>query len=88
MLRELNGLTQDEMAEKLKMTTKGYTRIEHDLGNPNLPKIEKIAKIFDYDCAGIFGFLRKWRKFLHFQQQQPNQRQQWAELLSFWKTRK
>ena len=63
MLRELNGLTQDEMAEKLKMTTKGYTRIEHDLGNPNLPKIEKIAKIFDMTALEFLDFCENGASF-------------------------
>ena len=63
MLRELNGLTQDEMAEKLKMTTKGYTRIEHDLGSPNLPKIEKIAKIFDMTALEFLDFCENGASF-------------------------
>lgn len=63
MLRELNGLTQDEMAEKLEMTTNGYTQIERNIGNPNLPKIEKIAAIFNMTTLEFLDFCENGATF-------------------------
>lgn len=62
-LRELKGLTQEEMAEKLKMTTNGYTQIERNIGNPNLPKIEKIAKVFDMTTLDFLDFCENGATF-------------------------
>lgn len=62
-LREINHLTQEEMAEKLNMTTNGYTQIEHDITNPNLPKIEKIAKIFDMTTLEFLDFCENGATF-------------------------
>ncbi|ULJ69584.1 helix-turn-helix domain-containing protein [Wielerella bovis] len=62
-LRELNGLTQDEMASKLEMTTNGYTQIERNVGNPNLPKIEKIAKVFDMTTLEFLDFCENGATF-------------------------
>lgn len=62
-LRELNGLTQDEMATKLEMTTNGYTQIERNIGNPNLPKIEKIARVFDMSTLEFLDFCENGATF-------------------------
>ncbi|HDL5208195.1 TPA: helix-turn-helix transcriptional regulator, partial [Mannheimia haemolytica] len=45
LLRENNHWTQDEMAQKLSMTTKGYAKIERGETISNLPKIEQIAEV-------------------------------------------
>lgn len=63
VLRELKGLTQDEMAEKLEMTTNGYTQIERNIGNPNLPKIEKIANVFDMTTLEFLDFCENGATF-------------------------
>lgn len=62
-LRELNNLTQEQMAEKLNMTTQGYALIEHDNSNPNLPKIEKIAKVFDMTTLEFLDFCENGATF-------------------------
>lgn len=62
-LRELKGLTQDDMAEKLNMTTNGYAQIERDVGNPNLPKIEKIAKVFEMTTLELLDFCENGATF-------------------------
>lgn len=62
-LRELNGFTQEDMAEKLAMTTNGYAQIERDLGNPNLPKIEKIAQVFDMTALEFLDFCENGANF-------------------------
>ncbi|STZ07495.1 HTH-type transcriptional regulator sinR [Moraxella caprae] len=62
-LRELKGMTQDELAEKLNMTPNGYGHIERNLGNPNLPKIEKIAKVFDMTTVEFLDFCENGATF-------------------------
>lgn len=62
-LREINNLTQEQMAEKLHMSTQGYALIEHDNGNPNLPKIEKIAKVFDMTTLEFLDFCENGATF-------------------------
>ncbi|UYZ68947.1 helix-turn-helix domain-containing protein [Moraxella bovis] len=62
-LRALKGFTQEHMAEKLHMTTDGYAQIERDVGNPNLPKIEKIAKIFDMTTVEFLDFCENGATF-------------------------
>lgn len=53
-LREFNQLTQDEMADKLSVSTSTYAKIEQgrraDLG---VLELEKIAQIFDMDLINL-----------------------------------
>lgn len=62
-LRELKDMTQDEVAEKLHMTTNGYRQIENNISNPNLPKIEKIAKVFDMTTLEFLDFCENGATF-------------------------
>lgn len=62
-LRELKNMTQEDMAEKLEMTTVGYQQIERNIGNPNLPKIEKIAKVFDMTTLEFLDFCENGATF-------------------------
>ncbi|MDW0616883.1 helix-turn-helix transcriptional regulator [Mannheimia haemolytica] len=55
LLRENNHWTQDEMAQKLSMTTKGYAKIERDETISNLPKIEQIAEVFNMDICELLS---------------------------------
>lgn len=45
------------------MTTDDYAQIEWDIGNPNLPKIEKIAKIFDMTMVEFLDFCENGATF-------------------------
>ncbi|HDL1594639.1 TPA: helix-turn-helix transcriptional regulator [Mannheimia haemolytica] len=56
LLRENNHWTQDEMAQKLSMTTKGYAKIERGETISNLPKIEQIAEIFNMDICELLSY--------------------------------
>ncbi|HDL3909859.1 TPA: helix-turn-helix transcriptional regulator [Mannheimia haemolytica] len=56
LLRENNHWTQDEMAQKLSMTTKGYAKIERGETISNLPKIEQIAEIFNLDICELLSY--------------------------------
>ena len=44
-LRELNDLTQSDMAEKLEMSLSGYAKIERGISQPNVAMLERIAKV-------------------------------------------
>ena len=62
-LRELKGMTQDEMAEKLNTCTNTYAQFERDIGNPNLPKIEKIESAFDMTTLEFLDFCENGATF-------------------------
>lgn len=52
-LREMNHWTQDEMAEKMKMSKSGYAKIERGESKVTTEKLEKIAAIFNIDIAEL-----------------------------------
>lgn len=56
LLRENNHWTQDEMAQKLSMTTKGYAKIERGETISNLPRIEQIAEVFNMDICELLSY--------------------------------
>lgn len=61
-LRELNNLSQEEMAEKLHMSIGGYSKIERGESTLNLNRLEQIAQIFNLDIiellqVGNHGFI-------------------------------
>lgn len=47
LLRQQKGLSQNEMARKLKMSTNGYGNIERGHTNVSLSKLTQLAAIFD-----------------------------------------
>lgn len=42
-------LTQQEMADKLKISKSHYVSIENGTGNPSVQILERFGKVFDYD---------------------------------------
>lgn len=54
ILREINQWTQEEMAEKLEMSTNGYAKIERGQSNLHLGKLKQIANIFQINIADLF----------------------------------
>ncbi|OOF84211.1 transcriptional regulator [Rodentibacter ratti] len=56
LLREDRQWTQEEMAQKLSMTTKGYAKIERGETISNLPRIEQIAEVFDMDICELLAY--------------------------------
>lgn len=56
LLRENNHWTQEEMAQKLSMTTKGYAKIERGETISNLPRIEQIAEVFNMDICELLAY--------------------------------
>ncbi|QLB40255.1 helix-turn-helix domain-containing protein [Mannheimia pernigra] len=56
LLRENNHWTQEEVAQKLSMTTKGYAKIERGETISNLPRIEQIAEVFNMDICELLAY--------------------------------
>lgn len=50
-IREINQWSQEEMAEKMKMSLNGYAKIERGETKLNLEKLNQIAQIFNMDAA-------------------------------------
>lgn len=55
LVRETHNWSQEEMADKLSMSTNGYAKIERGETQMNIPKLEKIAKIFDMDLVELLS---------------------------------
>ena len=56
VLRELNQFSQEEMANKLGMSTNGYAKIERGQRRLDLPKLEQIAEVFGMDLVDLLEF--------------------------------
>jgi transcriptional regulator with XRE-family HTH domain len=54
-MRQQKGWSQEEMAHRLNMSPNGYGNIERGHTNLNLPKLRKIAAIFDENMSEMFG---------------------------------
>lgn len=53
VIREVKQWSQEEMAEKMNMSTTGYSKIERGETKLNLHKLEKIAAIFNIDVLEL-----------------------------------
>lgn len=53
MLCEFNHFSQEEMAEKLNISTTGYAKIERGERGLNFAKLKKIAAVFDIEVADL-----------------------------------
>ncbi len=54
-VRESKSWSQEEMAEKLNMSTNGYARIERGETKPTIQKLEKIADTFGMDLVDLLS---------------------------------
>lgn len=57
-LRELrldSGMTQQQIAERLKIKQQSYARYEYGTGEPNLETVAELARIFDVSCDYLLG---------------------------------
>lgn len=59
-LRERQGWTQEDMADKLSLSVNGYAKIERGETRLTLQRLEQVAQIFDVDLADMF-----YRQDLH-----------------------
>lgn len=53
VMREMNQWTQEEVAEKLGMSTTGYAKIERGQTNVSVEKLKQIAAIFNINVAQL-----------------------------------
>lgn len=53
IMREMNQWTQEEVAEKLGMSTTGYAKIERGQTNVSVEKLKQIAQIFNVNVAQL-----------------------------------
>lgn len=57
--RTRKGLTQEVVADKLKMSLSNYAYIEQGKVNVNIPKLEKIAKVLEVDIFELLSIGEK-----------------------------
>ena len=69
-LRESKSLTQDEMAERLGMSTNGYAKIERGETRLTIPKLEQIVEVFDTDILELMSLGE--RNIVYFQESGNN----------------
>jgi len=55
LLRATKGWTQEQVAEKLKMSPNGYGSIERGETNVSLKRLKKIAEIYDIDLTELLA---------------------------------
>lgn len=65
LLRELNQLSQEQMAEKLHLTREGYAKIERGERGLDIVKLERIAAIFGMNAAELLAIGEKSTIWLH-----------------------
>jgi transcriptional regulator with XRE-family HTH domain len=58
-LRQAKGWTQEEVADKLKMSQNGYGCIERGETDVNLSRLEQIADLFDIKLSELLGLDEK-----------------------------
>lgn len=54
-IREVNQWSQEEMANKMNMSTNGYAKIERGETKLSLHKLEQIANIFNIDVLELMN---------------------------------
>lgn len=58
-MRQLQGWSQEDMADKLEMSVSGYAHIERGETDVQVSKLEKIAKAFGVDLLELLTFGEK-----------------------------
>lgn len=58
-LRQAKGWTQEEVADKLKMSQNGYGSIERGETDVNLSRLEQIAELFEIKLSELLGLDEK-----------------------------
>lgn len=56
LLREKNHLTQEDMANRLQLSTNGYANIERGETKLTFERLEQIAQIFDIDVTELVSY--------------------------------
>ena len=58
-IREQQQMTQEEMAEKLNLSTSGYSKIERGETKLQFEKLQQVANIFKIDLTDLIGWNEK-----------------------------
>ncbi|QPB42016.1 helix-turn-helix domain-containing protein [Rodentibacter haemolyticus] len=58
-MREMNQLTQEELAEKLNISVNAYSKIERGITKLSLDKLERIAQIFNINVSELYSAKEK-----------------------------
>ncbi len=58
-MRQLKGYSQEDIAEKLGMSVKGYSDIERGKTNLQMNRLEEIAQILEIDIFELLSFGEK-----------------------------
>jgi transcriptional regulator with XRE-family HTH domain len=58
-IRELKNLTQEHMADVLKMSQTGYGKIERDESDISLSRLEQISTVFEMKPEDLISFDEK-----------------------------
>ena len=70
LIREAKGLTQEQVAEKLEMSSNAYGNIERGENDPKLSKLEKIAEIFEISLSDLVDLTDKGTVTINFSNQE------------------
>ncbi|MBF0784042.1 XRE family transcriptional regulator [Muribacter muris] len=66
MLREENALSQEQMAEKMNISTNSYGKIERGETKLTLNKLEQIANIFNLDIVELISTDKNSYQITHY----------------------
>ncbi len=69
-LRETKSWSQEEMADKLGMSTNGYSKIERGETRLSLPKLEQIVQVLDTDIIELMSLGEK--NVIYFQENESH----------------
>jgi transcriptional regulator with XRE-family HTH domain len=72
LIREAKGLTQEEAAEKLKMSVNGYGDIERGVTDIKVSKLESIAGMLEIKLSELFELNEKSNFNVNFCKQKQN----------------
>ena len=59
LLRQVKGLTQEEVADKLNLSVNGYGKIERGECDVNLTRLEQLAGVFGIEPTELLGMADK-----------------------------
>lgn len=63
-MREINQLTQEQVAERLGMSINGYSKIERGKTKLSIDKLEQLAELFNVNVSELYS--AKEKGFLYF----------------------
>lgn len=79
-IRLFKGCSQEEMANKLHMSAKGYAKIERGEVDITLSKLKQISKALEVEVKeligldenNVFNFIENFRNYIHFSNSNNN----------------